>query len=130
MKDDFDFEIVERKPQTPMYPKEGSGADHLQHAVAENFGRIMDCACAIAESKKLLAQADAYSAKVDADCRALAAEAKVYVDKLEADTKAKVSKAEVIRRMLKDYYLYGQERLSGTDFSAVITKVIDEYNVI
>lgn len=125
-----DFEVVERKPQTHPYPKEGSGADHLQQAVADNFGRIMDCACAIADSKRLLAQADAYSAKVDADCRALAAEARVYVEKLEAETRAKVSKAEVIRQMLRDYYIYGQERLSSADFSAVITKVIDEYSVL
>ncbi len=128
MEDKFDFELIERKPQFPQAPAQGSGADHLQHAVAENFDRVLDCARIVVESKALLAQADAYSAKVDADCRKLAQETKAYVDKLEAESKSKLAKGDLIRHLLQDYYKSGQAPLSSQDFSAIVSQVIDRYD--
>lgn len=126
MNDNHDFEIIENTRDNVNKPLPASGGEHLAHAMADNFGRIMDVACALAEVQRIGAQADAYVKARQADRETLAQETENYVKKLQAETDAKISKVEVIRRLMQDYYASGQTRLSGEEFSRIISKIIDD----
>lgn len=52
-------------------------------------------------------------------------EAEAYVKKLQAETSATINKAEAIRKMMNDYYYSGYDKLSGDEFSAIISNILD-----
>lgn len=126
MGDNFDFELVKSTRGNLVEQHPQNGGEHLAHAVADNFGRILDVAAALAEIGRIDAQADAYVKSKQADREMLAQETEAYVKRLQAETDAKVSKAEVIRRMMQDYYNSGQQKMSGEEFGRIIAKVIDD----
>lgn len=128
-----DFEIVqstrgEIKNPEPVYGTvlEVSGKEHLLHAVADNFGRILDVASSIVEIERINAQADAYIKILEEKRKLLAEEADAYVKKVSANTQATVSKVEAIRYMMQDYYKSGQNKMSGEEFSKIITEIINQ----
>ena len=98
----------------------------MAHAIADNFGRILDVASALAEVERIGAQADAYVKASKADCEKLAQETESYVRKLQAETDAKVDRVEVIRRMMQDYNNAAQKNLSSKEFFRIISKIIDD----
>ena len=124
-----DFEVIPptrgvvepKKKNTP----DISGKEHMLHAVADNFGRILDVASSIVEIEKINVQANAYISELEEKRKMLVEETDAYVRKLEADTNSTVSKIEVIRQMMKDYYESGQKTLSGEEFSKVITDILN-----
>lgn len=127
MTDKYDFEIVPNKrgglahnpQQMPV------GLDKLATATAENFGRILDVATTVLEIQKMQIQADAYIGMLHEQRLMLEQETEDYVKKLNAETDATVNKVEVIRRMMHDYYSSGNTKLSGAEFSKIISDVLD-----
>lgn len=101
-----------------------SGKDQLLGAVADNFDRIVDIASSIVEIERLNAEADAHIRELEEQRKMLSEEADAYVKVLNAKTHNTVSKAEVVRQMMKDYYIHGKDGLSGEEFSKIITDVI------
>lgn len=126
MTENFDFEIV---PSTrgglANKPQQGSGLDKLASAAADNFGRILDVATTVVEIQKMQVQADAYIGTLRENRLMLEQETEAYVKKLNAETDATVNKVEVIRRMMHDYYTSGTTKLSGDEFSKIISDVLD-----
>lgn len=132
MCDSNDFEIVPstRTALSPEKPAGGPAAvspavDKLAGAVADNFGRILDVACAITEIEKLKVQADVYVTQLREQRLMLAEETRAYVTKIEAETDRTVKKVDVVRRMMQDYYRFGQDKLDGSEFSKIISDVLD-----
>ena len=127
MTDNFDFEIV---PSTrgglANKPQQSSvGLDKLASAAADNFGRILDVATTVVEIQKMQAQADACIGMLREQRLMLEQETEAYVKKLNAETDATITKVEVIRRMMHDYYSSGNNKLTGDEFSKIISNVLD-----
>lgn len=128
-----DFEIV---PTTRGVPSPQShaqnparvlrGMDKLAGAAADNFDRILDAAFAITEIEKMKVQANVYITQLREQRKMLEEETKAYVAKVEAETDRTVQKVEVIRRIMQDYYRFGQDKLSGSEFSKIISDVLDQ----
>lgn len=133
MSENNDFEIVPStravpSPQShPQNPAQISpGLDKLAVAVADNFGRILDVASSITEIEKMKVQANVYVAQLREQRMMLEEETRAYVAKVEAETDRTIQKVEVIRRMMQDYYRFGQNKLSGSEFSKIISDVLDQ----
>lgn len=131
-----DFEIVqstrgEIRNSEPIFEevKDTSGKEHLLHAVSDNFSRIVDVASSIMEIESINAKADAYVKILEEKRKLLAEEADSYVKKVSVDTQAAVSKVEAIRFMMQDYYKSGQNKMSGEEFSKIITEIINQIGV-
>ena len=126
MAENYDFEIV---PSTRGELSTGSntspGAEKVLGAVADNFGRILDVASTVVEIQKLQVQAESCVSLLREQRLMLEQETEEYVKKLNAETDSTVNKAEVIRRMMHDYYSAGQSKLSGEEFSKIISDVLD-----
>lgn len=129
MTDNFDFELVpssRSRGSIANRPAEGSdGLDKLAGAAADNFGRILDVATTVVEIQKMQVQADACISMMREQRLMLEQETEAYVKKLNAETDATVNKVEVIRRMMHDYYSSGNAKLSGDEFSKIISDVLD-----
>lgn len=126
MSDNFDFEIVpSTRDELSTGDSNSPGHDKLAGAAADNFGQILDLAASIVEIQKMQVQADSCISMLREQRLMLAQEAEAYVKKLNADTDATVNKLEVIRRMMNDYYHAGQSKLSGEEFSKIMSDVLD-----
>ena len=127
MAENFDFEVIpSSRGRGAVYRDNGStGIDKLAGAAAENFGRILDVAATVVEIQKMQVQADACIGMLREKRLMLAQETEAYVKKMNAETNRVVSKAEVIRHMMHDYYIYGQEKMSSEDFSKIISDMLD-----
>lgn len=127
MGESFDFEIVptRRGDMMDQIPDRSPGCDQLTEAVANHFGQILDIAASVVEIQKMQVQADACVRMLQEQRQTLEKEAEAYVKRLNAETHSTVSKAEVIRNMMSDYYRFGQNRLSGEEFSKIISDVLD-----
>ncbi len=127
MTESFDFEIVpstrgglnNKSHQAP------AGYDKLVSAVAENFVRILDIATTVAEIQKMQVQADACIGMLREQRLMLEQETEAYVKKLNAETGATINKVEAIRRLMHDYYCSGYTKLSGDEFSKIISDVLN-----
>lgn len=122
-----DFEIVPstRGRVANRAQQSSAGLDKLASAVADNFGRILDVAATVVEIQKMQVQADACIGMLREQRLMLEQETEAYVKKLNAETDATVNKVEVIRRMMRDYYSFGNTKLSGDEFSKIISDVLD-----
>lgn len=122
-----DFEIVPstRERIANRSQQSSTGLDKLASAAADNFGRILDVAADVVEIQKMQVQADACIGMLREQRLMLEQETEVYVKKLNAETDATVNKVEVIRRMMRDYYSAGNTKLSGDEFSKIISDVLD-----
>lgn len=128
-----DFEVVSSTRITPSLQTQTSdsslispGVDKLAGAVADNFGRILDVAYAISEIEKMKVQSNIYVTQLREQRLMLEEETRAYVSKVEAETNRTVQKVEVIRRMMQDYYRFGQNKLSSSEFSKIISNVLEQ----
>lgn len=122
MEESYDFEIVEN---TRGELDKSSNCDRLVGAVADNFGRIMDIAATIAEIQKMEVQVNGAISMLREKRLMLEQETEAYVKKLNTETDATIKKVELIRRMMCDYYNAGQSKLSGEEFSKIISDVLE-----
>lgn len=114
-----DVEVVPKKEQYV-------GVDKLAGAVADNFPRILSLAEGIAEIKKMQVQSEAVLKQMDKQRENLLAEAEAYVRKKNADTNDVVEKMKVVRDMMNDYYRYsGNANISGNDFRMIISDIVN-----
>ncbi len=128
MKSEFDFEIVPSDGEIT-FPKRNSdtdiqGKEHLADAIADNFERVLDIATSIVEIEKINAQTNAYVSILEEKRKNLIAEADAYVKRVNADTQATVSKVEIIQRLMQDYYQSGKNTMNSEDFSRIISEII------
>lgn len=115
-------EDVEVVPQKEQYV----GVDKLAGAVADNFPRILSLAEGIAEIKKMQVQSEAVLKQMDKQRENLLAEAEAYARKKNADTNDVVEKMKVVRDMMNDYYRYsGNANISGNDFRMIISDIVN-----
>ncbi len=98
----------------------------ITQAAAQNFTRILDLAGSVVEIKKMKVASDAVLAKMEADRKLLLAEAEAYVDKKNADTKSVVERMNVIRMMMQDFYQQSNQQISSEDFRQIITSIVDQ----
>lgn len=106
-------EDVEVMPKKEQYV----GVDKIAGAVADNFPRILSLAEGIAEIKKMQVQSEAVLKQMDKQRENLLAEAEAYVRKKNADTNDVVEKMKVVSDMMNNYYRYsGNANISGNDF--------------
>ena len=132
MADNFDFEIVPNSRSRDIVGRgnNSSGVDQIAGAIAENFDRIVDIAATVVEIQKMQVQADACINMLREQRLMLETETEAYVKRINADTNATVSKAEAISRMMNDYYIHGHDRLSGEDFSRIISDILDHMGTL
>ncbi len=115
-------EDVEVVPQKEQYV----GVDKLAGAVADNFPRILSLAEGIAEIKKMQVQSEAVLKQMDKQRENLLAEAEAYVRKKNADTNDVVEKMKVVSDMMNNYYRYsGNANISGNDFRMIISDIVN-----
>lgn len=132
MADNFDFEIVPNSRSRDIVGRgnNSSGVDQIAGAIAENLDRIVDIAATVVEIQKMQVQADACINMLREQRLMLETETEAYVKRINADTNATVSKAEAISRMMHDYYIHGHDRLSGEDFSRIISDILDHMGTL
>lgn len=115
-------ENVEVMPKKEQYV----GVDKLAGAVADNFPRILSLAEGIAEIKKMQVQSEAVLKQMDKQRENLLAEAEAYVRKKNADTNDVVEKMKVVSDMMNNYYRYsGNANISGNDFRMIISDIVN-----
>jgi hypothetical protein len=125
MSDDFEFEVVEST--RGMGKPHLSSTDKIIDAAADNFGAIIDLAKNIVDIQKMQIQSEAVLAKMAEDRKMLLATAEAYVMKKDADTKNVIDRMKMIQNLLRDFYVYNQNRetgLSGNEFSRIITELL------
>lgn len=131
MNDDFDI-VTSTRGEVDLEANKGIGLlsgqdkEQLVLAVANNFETVLGLASEILEINRIEVQTEAIVKVLEEKKNLLIAEADVYVKKVNADTNAVISKVEMIRLMMQDYYKYGQDKMSGEEFSKVITEVIHQ----
>lgn len=105
----------------------GSNAsDRLLNSVADNFGNILNLANDIVEIKKMSVQSEAIIAKMKEERAILLAEAEAYAKRKNADTTSIVEKMKVIQAMMKDFYQFNNSNMTSEDFSKVITEIVTQ----
>lgn len=128
-----DFEIVESRRNLsaedlscairPASPQNNRIAD----AVADHFGQILEVASSIVEIEKMRVQSDAVLKQMEASRKNLLAEAEAYAKKKNADTNSVVQKMQIVREMIRDFYQCNTNtNLSGEDFSRIISSIVCE----
>ena len=123
---------LECTPTTTTRPQksEGNGAKQpltIKQAAAENFGKILELAGSIVEIKKMKVASDAILRKMEEDRKMLLAEAEAYVEKKNADTRSIVDRMNVIRQMMQDFYNQSNVNISGEEFRQTITCILDHF---
>ena len=122
-------------PSTPNHTsvtKSGNGEQQVNtpqtitQAAAQNFDKILSLAGDIVEIKKIKEVSKAALAKMEADRKQLLAEAEAYVEKKNADTKSVVERMNVIRLMMQDFYQQSNQQITGEDFRQIITSIVDQ----
>lgn len=114
-------------PEVPEHwaPSAGSGMDRLAGAVADNFDRIVDLASSIISYNAMKEQND-HAIKQMQETRALLlAEAEAYAKKKDADTKSVVERMKLIRDMMNDYYHHSNQSMTGEDFCKIMTGIVE-----
>lgn len=98
----------------------------ITEAAVQNFGKILDLAGSIIEIKKMKVVSDALLAKMEADRKQLLAEAEAYVVKKDANTRSVVERMNVIRHMMQDFYQQSNQHISSEDFRQIITSLVEQ----
>lgn len=98
----------------------------ITQAAAQNFGKILELAGSMIEIKKMKVASDAYLAKMEEDRKQLLAEAEAYVEKKDADTRSIVERMNVIRLMMQDFYQQSNQQITSEDFRQIITSIVDQ----
>jgi hypothetical protein len=98
----------------------------ITQAAAQNFGKILELAGSVIEIKKMKVTSDALLAKMEEDRKRLLAEAEAYVEKKDADTRSIVERMNVIRLMMQDFYQQSNQQITSEDFRQIITSIVDQ----
>ena len=69
-------------------------------------------------------QSEAIIAKMKEERAILLAEAEAYAKRKNADTTSIVEKMKVIQAMMKDFYQFNNSNMTSEDFSKVITEIV------
>ena len=100
--------------------------EHAIKGLTEGFEKIMKLATEITEIKKMKIQGELILQKMDKDRELLMTEAQVYAEKKNADTKSVVDRMNIIRGMMQDFYAQSNQRITGEDFSCLITEIVNQ----
>ena len=111
---------------TVIIDNESNASDRLLNSVADNFGNIINLANDIVEIKKMSVQSEAIIAKMKEERAILLAEAEAYAKRKNADTTSIVEKMKVIQAMMKDFYQFNNSNMTSEDFSKVITEIVTQ----
>lgn len=111
---------------TVIIDNESNASDRLLNSVADNFGNILNLANDIVEIKKMSVQSEAIIAKMKEERSILLAEAEAYAKRKNADTTSIVEKMKVIQAMMKDFYQFNNSNMTSEDFSKVITEIVTQ----
>lgn len=111
---------------TVIIDNESTASDRLLNSVADNFGNILNLANDIVEIKKMSVQSEAIIAKMKEERAILLAEAEAYAKRKNADTTSIVEKMKVIQAMMKDFYQFNNSNMTSEDFSKVITEIVTQ----
>lgn len=115
--------VETEKPQTP----QGSTTkDKLVDATVKDFGRIIDTVQELVRIKAMKVQSEAVLKKLEEDRKTLLAEAEAYAQKKNADTKSVVDRMNVVRMMMKDFYDANNGSVTSEDFRIIITETINQ----
>ncbi len=98
----------------------------LKQAAAQNFGKILELAGGLVEIKKMKVASEAVLAKMEEDRKQLLAEAEAYVLKKNADTKSVIEPMNIIRMMMQDFYQQSNRQITSEDFKQIITSIVDQ----
>ena len=69
---------------------------------------------------------EAVLAKMEADRKQLLAEAEAYVLKKNADTNSVIERMNLIRMMMQDFYQQSNQQITGEEFKQIITSIVDQ----
>lgn len=116
--------IIITKPGKPGPPV--SGKDKLLGAAADNFGEILKLASEITEIAKLKVSTDAIIKQMAEKRKDLLAEAEAYALRKKADTNEVIEKMNVIRLMMNDFYEHSDAKISGEEFKAIMTEIVNQ----
>ena len=111
---------------TVIIDNESNASDRLLNSVSDNFGNILSLANDIVEIKKMSVQSEAIIAKMKEERAILLAEAEAYAKRKNADTTSIVEKMKVIQAMMKDFYQFNNSNMTSEDFSKVITEIVTQ----
>jgi len=131
-----DFEIVQSRRNTPaptvdqgdvtVLPSSQNNS-RIVAAIADNFGQILHLASNIVEIEKMKVQSEAVLKQMEESRKNLLAEAEAYATKKNADTDSVVQEMQMVRDMMRDFYQYNNNaNLSGEDFSRIISSIVSE----
>lgn len=104
----------------------GVGADKLMGAVADNFDTILGLATDIVDIQKMRVQSEITIAEIREKRQQLLAEAQAYALRRDADTRNIVERMKVIREMMNDFYQHNTQNMSSEDFRIVITSIVEQ----
>lgn len=128
-----DFEIVQSRRNTPVVDQgdvmvlPSSQNSRIGDAIADNFSQILDLASDIVEIEKMKVQSEAVLKQMEESRKNLLAEAEAYATKKNADTDSVIQKMQMVRDMMRDFYQYNNNaNLSGEDFSRIISSIVRE----
>lgn len=123
-----DFKIVESTRRTshiePVLHNE-----QIVNALADNLGNIIKLTRDIVDIQRMKVQSEAVLAKMEADRKMLLAEAESYAIKKNADTKNVIDRMKLIQELLRDFYTYNQGSTTGItseDFTRIISVILSE----
>lgn len=125
---ELDAGDIEILPSDKNMPAKNShdGLDKLAGAAADNFPQILSLAEGIVEIRKMKVQSEAVLKQMDKQRENLLAEAEAYVKKKNADTNSVVEKMKIVRDMMNDYYKYsGNANISGDTFRMIISDIVN-----
>lgn len=123
-----EFEMVENTRMEPVEVRTervATNKDKIVSAAADNFDKILNLATDIVELEKMNLQSKAVIAKMAEDRKMLMVEAEAYAVKKQADTDNMIAKMDFIRDMMKDFYQQSNEKITGEEFSKIMTSVIN-----
>jgi hypothetical protein len=127
-----DFEVVSGKRSPLAELKDASihipqNKNRIGDLVADHFDQILDLAANIVEIEKMRMQSQAVLKQMEESRKTLLAEAEAYAIKKNADTNDVVQKIQVVREMMCDFYQHNHRaNLSGEEFSRIISSVVNE----
>lgn len=98
----------------------------LTQAAAQNFGKILELAGGLVEIKKMKVASEAVLAKMEADRKQLLAEAEAYVLKKNADTNSVIERMNLIRMMMQDFYQQSNQQITGEEFKQIMNSIVDQ----
>lgn len=126
-----DFEIVKRRKSlspkqdnvTIVTPRQNL---RMEDAIADNFIQILELASGIFEIENIKVKSDAVIRQMEESRKNLLAEAEAYATKKNADTNGVVQKMQMVRDMMRDFYQYNNSKLTSEDFSRIISSIVSE----